>query len=119
MALRFKLDENIPAEVIALLRDAAHDVATALDQRLGGAADERVLGTCRDERRVLVTLDLDFGDIRTYPPASHAGVWVLRPNQQSVGMLVALLRGALALAAAEPVSSRLWVIEPGQVRIRD
>lgn len=119
MALRFKLDENIPREAVSLLRDAGHDVGTAIDQRLGGAADERVLGVCRDEARVLVTLDLDFGDIRAYPPASHAGVWVVRPNVQSIGMLVELLRGALALAATEPVSNRLWVIEPGQVRIRD
>jgi predicted nuclease of predicted toxin-antitoxin system len=118
VALRFKLDENIPGEAVALLRDAGHDVSTALEQGLGGAVDERVLGACRDEARVLVTLDLDFGDIRAYPPASHAGVWVLRPNVQSIGMLVELLRGALALAATEPVSSRLWVIEPGQVRIR-
>ena len=119
MALRFKLDENIPGEAIALLREAGHDVSTVLEQRLGGAADEQVLGACRHEDRVLVTLDLDFGDIRAYPPASHAGVWVLRPNVQSVDMLVELLRGALALAMTEPVSSRLWVIEPGQVRIRE
>ena len=119
MALRFKLDENIPGEAVALLREAGHGVATALEQRLGGVADERLLGACRDESRVLVTLDLDFGDVRVYPPASHPGVWVLRPKAQSVGKLVELLRGALALAAVEPVSNRLWVIEAGQVRIRE
>jgi predicted nuclease of predicted toxin-antitoxin system len=119
VALRFKLDENIPGEAIALLRDAGHDVATALEEELGGAADERVLRACRDEGRVLVTLDLDFADIRAYPPASHAGVWVLRPDVQSVAIVVGMLRGALALTGAESVSSRLWVVEPGQVRIRE
>lgn len=119
MALRFKLDENIPGDASAVLRAAGHDVSTALDERLGGCTDDRVSLAAREEARVLVTLDLDFADIRAYPPASHAGVWVLRPTIQSVEMLVSLVRGALALAASEVVTARLWIVEPGQVRIRD
>ena len=119
MALRFKLDENIPGEVAALLRSSGHDAGTALEQQLGGCPDERLLRACKDEARILVTLDLDFGDIRTYPPASHAGVWVLRPNVQSVDALLEMVRGALTVAMGEPASKRLWVIEPGQVRIRE
>jgi hypothetical protein len=30
VALRFKLDENVPGEVSALLRDAGHDASSAL-----------------------------------------------------------------------------------------
>lgn len=119
MALRFKLDENMPSESVALLRAGGNDVSTALEQRLGGSADERILTAAREEARVLVTLDLDFGDIRTYPPSSHAGIWVLRPRAQAVDMILELLRGALALASSEVASGRLWVIEAGQVRIRE
>jgi len=119
MALRFKLDENVPGEVAVLLRSLGHDARTALEQQLGGCPDERLLRACTDEARILVTLDLDFGDIRAYPPARHAGVWVLRPNVQSVDALLEMVRPALAVAVAEPVSKRLWVIEPGQVRIRE
>jgi len=119
VALRFKLDENIPDEVVALLREAGHDIRTVLDQGLGGRPDDDVSRACRDEARVLVTLDLDFGDIRTYPPADHAGIWVLRPAAQSVDATLDLVRRALALTANEQVSRRLWVVEPGRVRIRE
>lgn len=119
VALRFKLDENIPSESVPLLQQGSNEVSTVLDERLGGSEDEQVLTAARSEARVLVTLDLDFSDIRSYPPASHAGSWVLRPKAQTVDMLLELLRGALALASTEPVSGRLWVIEPGQVRIRE
>ena len=119
MAVRFKLDENLPRDAETLLRDAGHDVQTVLEERLGGNADPRVLDACRAESRILITLDLDFSDIRLYPPASHNGIWVLRPRTQSVDGTLTLLRGVLGVLQNEPTQSRLWVVEPGQVRIRE
>jgi predicted nuclease of predicted toxin-antitoxin system len=119
MAVRFKLDENLPKNALALLRDAGHDVETALDERLGGNSDAKILDACQTESRVLITLDLDFSDIRLYPPSSHNGIWILRPHTQSVENTLALLRGALALVPDELVQARLWIVEPDQVRIRE
>jgi predicted nuclease of predicted toxin-antitoxin system len=119
MAVRFKPDENLPKDAGALLRDAGHDVETVLDERLGGNPDAKVLDACQTENRVLITLDLDFSDIRLYPPSSHNGIWILRPHTQSVENTLALLRGALALMPGELVQARLWIVEPDQVRIRE
>jgi len=41
-----------------------------LDQHVGGRTDIRLASLCWQERRALVTLDIDSADIRTYPPAS-------------------------------------------------
>ena len=38
----------------------------------------QVLETCRDEQRVLVTLELDFANPLTFDPRATAGVAVLR-----------------------------------------
>lgn len=76
--MRFKTDENLPLEAAGLLRQAGRDAATILEQQMGGDPDENVASACRREDRVLVTLDLDFADLRTYPPESHPGVVVLR-----------------------------------------
>lgn len=119
MALRFKLDENVPGEAAWLLREGGHDVSTTLDQKLGGSGDDRLLSACQDERRVLITLDQGFGDIRTYPPASHPGIWVLRPAAHDIELLLQLLRQALTATSGEPVSRRLWIVEAGRLRIRD
>jgi len=119
VALCLKLDENVPGEAAALLRGAGHDVRTALEEQLGGRPDEEVLRVCADESRILVTLDLGFGDMRTHPPGGHAGVWVLRPGSQSIDLMLTMLQQALAVAGSEPAAKRLWVIEPGRVRIRD
>lgn len=119
MALRFKLDENITLDATTLLGEAGHEAQTVLQERLGGHADPQVLNACRGEARILVTLDLDFADVRAYPPASHAGIWVLRPVTQSIENTLTLLRSALALLGRESPEKRLWVVEPGRVRIRE
>lgn len=119
MPARFKLDENLPRDAGVLLRDAGHDVDTALDEQLGGSSDAQIFGACQAEGRILVTLDLDFSDIRAYPPASHLGIWVLRPNTQSLDDISALLGSALRVLEAEPTHGRLWIIESDRIRIRD
>ena len=118
MSARFKLDENLPRDLAVDLQRAGHDVETVLDEQLGGEPDAEVFETCQREKRVLVTLDLDFADIRQYPPDQHAGVWVLRPPSQSVTNIVALLPGALKLLEAEEPHGHLWIIERERVRIR-
>ena len=119
MAVRFKLDENLPRDAEALLRDAGHDVQTVLEQRLAGNSDDKVIDACRTENRVLISFDLDFSDMRHYPPASYGGIWVLRPHTQSIDNTLALLKGALIVLETESADGRLWIVEPGQVRIRE
>ena len=119
MPARFKLDENLSRDAEALLRKAGHDVHTVLDEHLVGNLDSRVFDASRAEDRILVTFDLDFSDIRRYPPASHKGIWVLRPHTQSIENTLALLRGALVVLQPEPARGRLWIIEPERVRIRE
>lgn len=118
MSIGFKLDENMPRRAEGLLVDAGHDVHTALAENLGGRPDFEVLAACQRESRVLITFDLDFSNIRAFPPQATYGVWVLRPATQSVANTLALLRGALKLAEVEAVRGCLWIVEHGRVRIR-
>lgn len=47
MPARFKLDENLPAVAATMLRQAGHDVCTAIEEGLGGSTDESILSACR------------------------------------------------------------------------
>ena len=116
---RFKLDENLPRDAELLLRAAGHDVETVLSEGFGGAPDPPIVDACRREGRILVTLDLDFADIRLYPPSSTPGVWALRPHLQSAPVIVSLLRRAMQLLESEQTERTLWVIDDNRVRIRD
>jgi predicted nuclease of predicted toxin-antitoxin system len=52
------------SDAAELLRSAGHDAMTVAQQRLKGRADEEIASVCLQERRVIVTLDLDFADVR-------------------------------------------------------
>jgi predicted nuclease of predicted toxin-antitoxin system len=80
--VKFKADENLPIEIAALLRSAAHDALTVGEQKLQGETDPHIIEICKQEERILLALDLDFSDIRTYPPQKYPGIIVLRLRYQ-------------------------------------
>ena len=65
-----------------------------------------------------MTLDLDFADIRVYPPESHAGIIVLRLAEQGRSHAARAVRSILPLLNTEPLAGHLWVVDERSVRIR-
>lgn len=116
--MKFKADENLPVEAADDLRRAGHDAVTAADQGLAGQPDARVADACRAEGRAVLTLDLDFSDIRAYPPSDYAGIIVLRPSVQAITNIRRLVGQVIALLPTEPLPGHLWIVDEGQVRIR-
>ena len=115
---RFKIDENLPTEVALLLRESGHDATTVYEQRLPGADDGDILAACRREGRTLVSLDLDFADIRSHALARSPGVIVIRAAVQEVEHVLKIIAGLIPLFAKEPVEGNLWVVDEHRVRIR-
>ena len=115
--MKFKTDENLPTEAANLLRSAGHDAVTVGEQRLSGAVDSTVGSVCQHEGRVLVTLDLDFADIQTYPPSRYPGFVVLRLSRQDKAGVLRVIARTIPLYAGEAVAGRLWIVEEHQVRI--
>lgn len=114
----FKVDENLPIEVADLFRQHGHDALTAGDQQLAGHPDVDVANVCRAEQRAIVTLDLDFADIRAFPPGDYAGIIVLRPTVQTIPTVLRLVGQAIAHLASAPLVGHLWVVDDAQIRIR-
>ena len=109
--MKFKIDENLPADIAVLLQEAGYDAMTLLDQKLGGHADPRIASACRTEDRALITLDMDFADIRSYPPNQYPGVVVLRLRRQDKPHVMATVAGLIPLFSAEVLERRLWIVE--------
>jgi predicted nuclease of predicted toxin-antitoxin system len=116
--MKFKIDENLPVEIAELLRAVDCDALTVIEQDLTGENDTLISETCLREGRVLVTLDLDFADVRAYPPQQFPGFMVLRVRQQDKRHLIAVFQRVIPLIEQEPVEHHLWIIEESRVRIR-
>jgi len=117
--MRFKIDENLPITAAEILRQAGHDALTIHDQQLAGEPDPRVAAVCLAEQRALLTLDLDFSDIRTYPPGDYAGIIVLRPRTQGHRSVLRLLKRLVALLTTETLRGNLWILDEFNLRVRE
>jgi len=116
--VRFKLDEHIPRRAIALLHSHGHSGRTVIDQNLRGASDERLLDVCRKTGELMITADLDFANIRQYPPGSYPGVVTLRLRRNGAKSVLAALERLFAAIPARDFSGRLLIVTETAVRIR-
>jgi len=115
--MRFKLDENLDAQLASVLTRDGHDVATVVDEQLGGQPDETIYRRCVVEKRTLVTLDLDFSNPVRFPVTDTAGIIVLRPMRPLLGLIRSALMQVPALLEREQMENRLWIVEPGRLRV--
>ncbi|MGB7157490.1 MAG: DUF5615 family PIN-like protein [Tepidisphaeraceae bacterium] len=117
--MKFKIDENLPVEVCALLATAGHDATSVHEQRMGGAQDAQLAAVCKAEGRAILTLDHDFLDIRTYPPHEYSGIIAMKLQSQDKPHVLQTIRDRLIPQLAhEVLEGRLWIVDEASIRVR-
>lgn len=61
--LKFLLDANISSETAIFLRSLGFGVKSLIEEGLGTVGDQEVAAMAMKERRILITFDLDFGEL--------------------------------------------------------
>jgi predicted nuclease of predicted toxin-antitoxin system len=113
--VRFLADESCDFAVVRALRGASHDVLAVMEMARG-AKDVVVLALAREERRVLLTEDKDFGQLVYAGGEGSAGVVLIRfPAPVRTTLPGAVLDLVERLGERLPTS--FIVLEPGRVRI--
>ncbi|NOS99793.1 MAG: DUF5615 family PIN-like protein [Phycisphaerales bacterium] len=116
--MNFKLDENLSRHLKTLLAALGHDAITVEDEGLLSQPDHVVAAAAASERRVLLTLDLEFADLRKYAPGRHPGIVLFRPRSfgpMSVNSMVERFVRETDLAS---LTGCVAVAEPGRLRVR-
>ena len=90
--MRPQADQNIPLDLVSLMRARGHDVAW-VHEDMPGAADVSVLDQAQRQDRIVLTFDKDFGELamRNRLPAA-SGIILLRitaPTASELALLVA------------------------------
>jgi predicted nuclease of predicted toxin-antitoxin system len=116
--LKIKLDEDLPKAVAESVRREVPDTLTVLDEGLSGVLDPSLWKTVQREKRFLITGDKAFADIRRYPPGTHAGVLLLRPDENGILQMKGLIQDVLNLGDLESLEGCIAVATPGRLRVR-
>jgi predicted nuclease of predicted toxin-antitoxin system len=116
--MRIKVDEDLPRAATQMLRDRGYEAASVAEQGMGGWKDPDLWRNVQAERRFLVTADKGFADIRFYAPGTHAGVMLLRPDEDGIRPVVELLERVLVNYNLEDLARTVTVVTPRGIRIR-
>jgi predicted nuclease of predicted toxin-antitoxin system len=93
--MHIKVDEDIPPIAASWLHDKGYEASTVVDQQMGGWKDNALWQAVQANKQLLLTGDKGFGDIRIYPPGSHSGIQLLRPDEDGIRPILDLLEMVL------------------------
>ncbi len=116
--MRLKLDENLSRHLKPVLEVLRHNATTAAEEGLLSRPDEDIAAAARAEGRLLLTLDLDFADVRAYPPGTHPGIILFRPVTLGPLAVNSFVESFVRTENVETFAGCLPVVEPGRVRVR-
>ena len=116
--MKFLADECVYLVTVLALRKLGHAVITAHEAGLDGQPDEQILEYAQKENRILLTADLDFSNIRRYPPKSYCGIIVLKIRPHNAHEVHTTLRHFLATASEASVWKTLVIVDRNKYRVR-
>jgi predicted nuclease of predicted toxin-antitoxin system len=113
--MRVLLDCCVWGKSRSEIEAAGHDVVWAGNWP-EDPGDEEILARACAERRVLITLDKDFGELAVLRGIAHCGI--IRLVSISARQQAAITLHVLARHAPELQSGAIITAEPGRLRIR-
>src|SRR5207244_990669 len=78
MTTGFLFDQSADFRLMPHLTELGHDVTAVSREYPAGIPDEEVLAIAVRERRIVITADLDFGELVIQRGLSHAGIILMR-----------------------------------------
>jgi len=116
--MKVKLDENLGHSHLELLQKAGYEADRVHEEGLSGISDEELWQHTCKEQCFFITLDLDFSDVRRFPPGDHPGILLIRARSRSRETILTVLKRTLkehplesligCLAVADEIHTRIW-----------
>ena len=116
--MKLKLDENLSRHLKPHLNRLGHDVVTAADESLLSCSDTEIAAAALREERMLLTLDVEFADLRKYPPGSHPGIILFRPPSFGPLSVNKFIADFVNSADLSKLTSCVAIVDPVNVRVR-
>jgi len=116
--MNFKLDENLPFVAAQELRKSGYNIHTVIDEELEGVSDSVIYRKCQEEKRCIITMDLDFSDVTRFPPHLSNGIVIIRPPKNvNISLLQKLIKLLLYYLSQHSPYQQLWIVEMNRIRI--
>jgi len=116
--MRFLADMGVSHRVATWLREQGHDVVHLRDEGLHRLPNGDIFAKAARERRIVLTFDLDFGEILARARGAIVSVVLFRLNDTSTSFVIQRLERILLDAAGSLRDGAVVVVEDARHRIR-
>lgn len=116
--MKFFLDANIPYSALTALKELNLEAIHAKDAGLSQAGDQDVLRYAAGNKCVLVTKDLDFGNLKRFDTKPHGLVILRLPHFFKASQFVNALRDFLKSENAQNLEGAITIVKLGGYRTR-
>jgi predicted nuclease of predicted toxin-antitoxin system len=121
MGLRFFADHCVSNTIMQTLREAGHEVVRLREQLPIESRDADVIAKAPQLDTILLSLNGDFADIVTYPPADYQGIIALqvRNHPEVIPQIMKRLQDYLSSRADQRYyRGKLLLVEVHRIRMR-
>jgi predicted nuclease of predicted toxin-antitoxin system len=115
--MKIKMDENLGNRGKDIFKKNGFNVQTVYAEGLCSVSDTTLIKICKEENRVLISLDLDFANPLVFKPSLYSGIAVIRlsskPTPEELYECVLLLANKLKNT---DITGKLWIIQKKAIR---
>jgi predicted nuclease of predicted toxin-antitoxin system len=116
--MRFLVDVCVDVGVREWLRGEGHDAVHLRDEGLQRLPNGQIFVKADVERRVIVTIDLDFGEILSLSHGRIVSTIVFRLRDTRPQTLIGRLKTVLPEIEADLAHGAIVIVEPARYRVR-
>jgi predicted nuclease of predicted toxin-antitoxin system len=116
--MRFLGDMGVSRRVIEWLRAAGHDAVHLRDEGLKRLSNGDIFQKGFAEQRIVMTFDLDFGEILAGSAGQVVSVVLFRLHDTRTNHVIERLQNVLDQSSAELLAGAIVVVEESRHRVR-
>ncbi|MBI4847429.1 MAG: DUF5615 family PIN-like protein [Nitrospirae bacterium] len=116
--MKFLADMGVSMRVVEELRSCGHDVVHLREEGLHKLPDKDIFKKATHENRIILTFDLDFGEIIAFSEKATVSVIVFRLRNTRTPFVIERLNQVLAGTVASLEEGCIVTVEDARYRIR-
>ncbi|MEX2703022.1 MAG: DUF5615 family PIN-like protein [Candidatus Baldrarchaeia archaeon] len=115
--IKFLLDADMPRSSAEVIRSLGYEVEDVRDIGLGAAKDREIIEYALRNKQIIITRDVDFGEILRYP--RHPGAIIFRlPYTYTAEEINKKLKEFLTSVSDKEIENAIIIVELSRYRKR-
>jgi predicted nuclease of predicted toxin-antitoxin system len=116
--MKFLADMGVALRIVQWLRENSHDAVHLREERLHRLTDDAIFEKANTEQRIILTFDLDFGEILALSGEKQISVILFRLHNTRTPHVINRLKKVLTDAIDALQKGAVVVVEESRHRIR-